>query len=270
MKLNHLFSMALTGLVACAVWSCDTVAEEDRLVYVKKPEVKRSVLIEDFTGQNCVNCPAATEVIEQLQEEFGDSVIIAVGIHSGPFGHRSGMSSARLPLCTETGDEYYKHWNIEAQPGVMINRSAPVYNTALYGEKVRGALETTTPLSMELGVEYDNATKSAAINIQATTSENCSGKLQVWVIENNVVGQQQMPGNVMNREYVHQHVFRISVTNDIYGDDFSVTDAAPATASYMVTLDETWVPENLAIVAFVSNTSNGVLQVVKTALTTNE
>ena len=268
MRLNHLLGTTLAGLFACTLWSCDTVNEEDRLLYVKPAEVKRSVLIEDFTGQRCVNCPAATEEIEKLQAEYGDAVI-AVGIHSGPFGHRTTMTSARLPLCTETGDDYYTYWGIEYQPGVKINRGNPIYNTAEYGMAVREAIQKTTPLDMSLTAAYDAATGNVDININATSGENVSGKLQVWVIENNITGQQMMPDGSQNSEYVHQHVFRTSVTSDIFGDDFSVTDTTPSTATYQVTLDEAWVPENVAIVAFVSN-ADGVLQVVKTALTVND
>lgn len=265
MKLNHLFNSALAGVIACALWSCDTIKEEDRLIYVKPAEVNRSVLIEDFTGQRCVNCPTATEEIEKLQEQYGDAVI-AVGIHSGPFGHRTTMSSPRLSLCTETGDDYYNYWKIEAQPSVMINRSAPISNTAEYGTVVRGALEKTTPLDLVLETEYDADKRSVAINISATTSENISGKLQVWVVENNIVDVQYMPDGSPNMEYLHQHVFRTSVTNDIFGDNFSATDETIRTASYQVTLDETWKAEDVAIIAFVSNSTDGVLQVVKTAL----
>ena len=268
MKLNNLLSTTLAGLIACTLWSCDNISEEDRLIYVKPAEVNRSVLIEDFTGQRCVNCPTATEEIEKLQEQYGEDAIIAVGIHSGPFGHRTTMSSARLSLCTETGDEYYTRWGIEYQPGVMINRSAPIYNTAEYGTTVRDALQKTTPLNMELDVEYDADTRNAKVNVVATTSENINGKLQVWVIENNIVDVQYMPDGSPNMEYVHQHVFRTSVTNDIFGDNFSVMDTETETASYEVTLDDEWKAENVAIVAFVSNTADGVLQVVKTNLTT--
>ena len=158
MKLNNLINTALAGLIACTLWSCDTVKEEDRLIYVKPAEVNRSVLIEDFTGQRCVNCPTATEEIEKLQEQYGDAVI-AVGIHSGPFGHRTTMSSARLPLCTETGDDYYTHWGIEYQPGVKINRGAPIYSSAQYAAVVREALEQTTPLEMSLTARYNAETK---------------------------------------------------------------------------------------------------------------
>ena len=279
MRLNHLLNTVLAGLFACALWACDTIAEENRLVYVEPVEpaepddstvVNLRVLIEDFTGQRCVNCPTATEAIEQLQKQYGADKIIAVGIHSGPFGHRSTMSSARLPLCTETGDAYYPQWGIESQPGVKINRGAPIYNSAQYGAVVREELQKTTPLDLTLNLEYDADTKNVKVNVEATSSENVSGKLQVWVIENNIVAQQNMPDGSTNSEYVHQHVFRTSVTNDIFGDDFSVTDAAPETASYEVTLDDTWVARNSAVVAFVSNTADGVLQVVKANLTTVE
>ena len=77
-------------LVAVLMTSCDEVETQDRLIYVEPPEVSRAVLIEDFTGQYCVNCPRATEEIERLVEEYGDTTVIAVAIHSGPFSKNQG------------------------------------------------------------------------------------------------------------------------------------------------------------------------------------
>ena len=279
MKLNNLLSIILTGLIVCVLGSCDTIKEGDRLIYVQPKEdpkeepeekpgeeqeiTKCNILIEDFTGQRCVNCPTATGVIESLQEKYSDSVVIAVAIPSGPFGHRTTMSSARLPLCTEIGDEYYTHWGIEYQPGVKINRGAPIYSSAQYAAVVREALEQVTPVKMSLSTEYHADTKIVDITVDAFTSEDVNGKLQVWVTENNIVGAQMMPDGSQNMEYVHQHVFRTSVTSDIFGDNFSVEEGATKSASYTVTLDEEWDPNNIVIVAFVSNTTDGVLQVVK-------
>ena len=267
MKLKHLINTTLAGLLACALWSCDTIKEDDRLILVKKVDVNRNVLIEDFTGQRCLNCPTANEEIEKLQNRYDDA-IIAVSIHSGPYGRLN--SGKPLPLYTETGNEYYEHAGISEQPTVIINRNASLTNTAQYAAIVDQEVGKTTPLSIELAVGYDATTRNTDITVNATTSEVISGKLQVWVIENDIVGQQTMPDGSMNSEYVHQHVFRASVTNDIYGDDFSVTDVTPATATYQVTLDETWKAEDVAIVAFVSNATDGVLQVVKAKLTTED
>lgn len=271
LKRNILYCGLFLFVVGLSLISCSDIDENDRLIYVKPADVNRAVLIEDFTGQNCSNCPAATEVIKELQEQYGEDNVIAVAIHSGPFGHRTTMSSPRLPLCTETGDAYYTYWGITAQPGVKINRGNPIYNTALYGATVYEAIEEPSPLNLTVDMaEYDQKTRTLDIKIGAITNENLTGKLQVWIIENNIVSQQKMGDGSMNSDYVHQHVFRASVTQDIYGDDITVTEGEEKSVSYSTTLDEDWVAENVEVVAFVSNTANGVLQVVKSDITEDE
>jgi len=44
----------------------------------------RVVLIEEFTGVRCANCPAGAELAEQLAKQYKGQVII-VSIHSGAF-----------------------------------------------------------------------------------------------------------------------------------------------------------------------------------------
>lgn len=270
MKRNHFLHNAFACLLAALLGSCDPVGEEDRLIYVPPAEVNRSVLIEDFTGQRCINCPTATEEIEKLRAEYGEDAVIPVAIHSGPFGHRTTMTSARLPLCTETGDEYYKHWNITSQPGVKINRGEPVYSINQYATEVRKALAQKTPLDLTLVPQYDPTTRTVAIAVEAMASEDLSGKLQVWVTENNIVESQMMPDGTQNTEYRHQHVFRTSATADIYGADIALAEGIAKTISYQVTLDEAWKADDISIVAFVSNDAQGVLQVVQTPLKTIE
>ena len=58
----------VAGLLILALNSCDKVDEDDRFVYMKPEAMGRNVLVEDFTGQNCKNCPDAHVVIEQFQE----------------------------------------------------------------------------------------------------------------------------------------------------------------------------------------------------------
>ena len=65
------------GLLLLCI-SCSNISEEERLIEVQPslPEtpdvtVMRRVLIEDFTGQRCVNCPTATQTISDLQQAYG-------------------------------------------------------------------------------------------------------------------------------------------------------------------------------------------------------
>lgn len=63
-NINHYI---LSAFAALALYSCaDDVSESDRYIYVGPVEVKRAVLIEDFTGQNCTFCPLATNEINTL------------------------------------------------------------------------------------------------------------------------------------------------------------------------------------------------------------
>ena len=46
--------------------ACSNIDESERFIYVPPIDAQRAVLIEDFTGQACVNCPAASDVILDL------------------------------------------------------------------------------------------------------------------------------------------------------------------------------------------------------------
>ena len=228
---NLIYSILM--LAALALVSCDEVSRDDRLIYVEPPEVGRAVLIEDYTGQYCVNCPRATDEIERLVEEYGDSVIIAVAIHSGPFSKKNGAPS---PLYTEVGDQYFSHWNLSGQPVGLVDRLT--YES------------TVMPLS------YTDW--GGAVNYEA---KQVSGKLQVWLVEDSIDSFQLMPDGSTVDHYNHMHVFRASV-NDPWGDDVSVDHGQVAVMDYDITLDPAWVPEHCAIVAFLFD-NNGVLQVAK-------
>ena len=58
---------AVVAVAAAALTSCDNVAEDDRSSNFLPIEADRAVLIEDFTGQNCLNCPVAHEKIEEME-----------------------------------------------------------------------------------------------------------------------------------------------------------------------------------------------------------
>lgn len=275
-------SIYILGLSLLTLVACDEVSEGERLIYVPPVEGQRNIIIEDFTGQRCVNCPSATLEIERLQGIYGEESVIAVGIHSGPFGHRSTMTSARLSLCTETGDEYYNHWGIEAQPGALINRSGgAVYDPAQYEQQVRTELEKSTPLQLEVRLSSDNGQRTTdngqqaadggalTVDVTAMSSRALEGKLQVWLLEDSITDIQMMPDGSTNRAYVHNHVFRASLTDDILGDNLAVTDQQASQTSYSFPLNPAWKVEHLSVVVFYYNDRDGILQAAKTKLTSD-
>ena len=152
--------------------ACDHISEDERLIYEKPEPAQRVVLIEDFTGQRCSNCPKATEVIEQLQETYGDA-IVAVGIHGGPLGFAGNAKN--IGLATETGDAYYNHWGLEYQPIGLVNRHAPV-NYPEWAAAVKEELAKPAPLRLDGIVTTEGDVMTIRLWADGTDG-NVTGKL---------------------------------------------------------------------------------------------
>ena len=245
----------LTALLTLTMSACSHIDESDRLIYVKPADVKRRVLLEDFTGQRCVNCPKASDEIKALQEQYGEDHVIAVGIHSGPLGFYT--KGDYLGLSTEVGDEYYDHWALEYQPVGLIDRGAPLEYTA-WNARIREELEKTAPVEIDIELhQKDNqlTVQAEVMGIDGTTS----GKLQLWLTEDGITAFQMMPDGTRNMEYIHRHVFRAAI-NGTWGESVSVAEGETITTKdYLFTIPEGWNADRLSVVAFVYN-DQGVLQ----------
>lgn len=258
--------MAAAGvLLAGAMSSCSDIDEQDRFDYVKPADAARKVLIEDFTGQRCVNCPNATDEIHHLQETYGEDNVIAVGIHSGPLGFKGNKKY--VGLSTDLGDTYYYYWGLDHQPVGMVNREAPSDYPAWQGQVMR-LIAQKAPVSLAITNGYDAASRTVTIKIDAEgTTGTTAGKLQVWLVEDGITAMQMMPNGSSNMEYVHNHVLRGAVNGE-WGTDFTVHEGESKSQSFTYTLDEKWVAENVSVVAFVYNDS-GVAQVEKAKVISN-
>ena len=259
----------LFALICFATTACDHIYDDERLIYVEPTQqdsietdsaatsTLRHILLEDFTGQMCVNCPLGTEVIEQLQEAYDDR-IIAVGIHGGPLGFKGNAST--IGLATDLGDEYYNHWQLEYQPVGLINRHGAV-NYPDWMTKVREELARTSSVSMEL--EATLSGNQMSINVkESSLSESYNGNLQVWVLEDSITATQKMPNGSANKQYVHNHVLRTAV-NGNWGESVILNTNEPKTHTYQLPVDTKWNTNHLSVVAFVYN-DNGVEQAIKT------
>ena len=252
-------------LAALMMASCDEVDPQDRLIYVEPPEVSRAVLIEDFTGQYCVNCPRATEEIERLIEEYGDTTVIAVAIHSGPFSKSQGEYT---PLYTAQGDEYFSHWGLSAQPVGLVDRlfSGMPFDYTDWAGGVNYEVAKKAPVSImvDVAIQEDTENCFAEVQVIGLDSALVKGKLQLWLVEDSIESFQLMPNGTREEHYNHMHVFRATL-NGAWGDDISVNHGQVAQRSYSLPMNAAWKPEHCSIVAFVYD-EEGVQQVVKSKL----
>lgn len=249
------------GILA-ALFSCSHINEDEQLIEVTIEEtptndIKRNVLLEDFTGQRCINCPKAAETIHQLEEAYEDR-FIPVGIYWEPKPVPNG-------LATETGKEYFSHWNTEAQPAGLVGRHGAInYIPNDWIGLVRDEMQRTADIEMLVEATLNGE------QIDITITESCqqnavSGKLQVWIIEDGIVATQLMPDGSASKDYVHNHVFRTAV-NGTWGDNITIGTGTTLTQTFHQTVDSQWDSTKLSVVAFVYN-DNGIEQAVKKEVT---
>lgn len=273
MKLKNIFLGVAAAAMAMAAASCSNIDEGDRLIYVKPAEVGRAVLIEDLTGQRCINCPTGTDIIKGIIKTYGEDNVIAVGIHCGPLGFAG--TSKRVGLKTDTGDEYFTHWANGTelyQPSAIFNRKkGPSDNYNNWPAEVGLIISEKANLYVNIDNAYDAKTRTLTTKVDAfgvNDTVTVSGKLQVWIVEDGIKAMQMMPDGSANQEYIHNHVFRAAV-NGTWGEEVTVKEGETTSKDYSYVLPETWNAENISVVAFVYN-DNGVENVAKKHIVEHE
>ncbi len=271
---KHILTSAAV-LVMTALVSCDEVSQNDRYILGEPVKAERGVLLEDFTGQACINCPDAHKVIEQLEEQYGADKLIAVSIHCGGFGlstSRTDFNSGRIGLMAEEGNAIMEAYGIKSFPMGVINMGSPmVYD--LWPTEVRNAIKVETDVNIDLDAAYVPDSRDGengyfgTIDIKAEVKSgiNRIADIQFWIIENGIVASQRSTSGTID-DYVHNNVFRAQVFDGLRGSQISLAAGFPNETAGSIanrwTDKEHWVPENISVVAFVSDNS-GVLQVVR-------
>jgi len=262
-RLRPIYYMCV-GVVALLLAACDVKDDDER--YIPSNAVRnKAVLIEDFTGQNCSNCPLAADVITNLQTLFGADTIISVAIHGGSLALNEETSP--YGLANAQGYDYHTRWGVEAWPSGMVDRTGGLLEYSQWTSAAMKRMRETPKVSIDLSnLTFDTTTDSLTLTPRVTAAEDVDGKLQVWLTESHIAGYQRMPSGISNRSYEHNHVFRASV-NAPYGEQMVVPANHTVAPTYGYKLKSTWKAENLSVVVFFFNETDGVMQVTERKIT---
>lgn len=236
--------------------ACSHIDEDDRLIYVEPTEAQRVVLVEDFTGQKCKNCPDATDVLNDVLKTYGEENVIPVAIHCGPYGINSG-------LVTETGKTYWSAFfgDTQGQPVAKINRGAANAYLRSWAKAIAEEMTRPTEVCLRVSSAYDADTRQMTLTTTLLGKVGEEQKLQLWLTEDGIVAPQTLSDGSVNREYVHNHVLRQALNGD-WGETFTFGEDE-VKMEHQITLDEKYVVENCHIVAFTYTEGKGVTQAAK-------
>lgn len=227
--------------------------------------VHKTVLIEEFTGHLCPNCPRGAAAIHDIVVAHGPRVIV-VAVHAA----YNGRPTASFPADyrTPVGNELDNTFKMEQSglPKGMVNRigfpelTHKIMVDALAG-KVAEALNLEALMDVKITRSYLADTRKVNIDVNATTLKQLQRKLMlsVFITESNIVSPQKNSDPLYGTtpeilNYVHNHVLRAAV-NGTWGDVLCTGNQVPPgtlyTRTYQYTLNEAWNADNCAIVAFV-------------------
>ena len=269
---NTVRNSAMVLFALAAFSACDEVDEADRFVQLPTIESKRNVLIEEFTGQMCTNCPDAHRGLAALTEHHGEQ-LISVSIHAGVLSLAEDNGTEFVGLKNDEGQEYANRWgdlDKVGYPCAVFDRSSEVslFVSGKWPDLIRKELEKPTSLSINLEAHYNNDSTQMEITALMLPETDANAKLQLWVTESNITAM-QIDNGALKTDYVHNHVFRSSA-NGTWGEDIALKSNIYSTATATVDVKENWNVRNLAVVAFVYNDKDGVMQAAECKLCPQE
>lgn len=263
-------AMALSALAIVAT-SCDNVDEKDRLIDYPLPEASKNLLIMEFTGQSCINCPNGASVIKDLQSAYEEN-IIAVCLHPENVQFTDIIGNIDLGLRSQTATQVYQVYKPNSFPfavfdGMVLSQSEFYLQWSAAATKLVNA---ETPVIIEAEAEYD-ADRNIIVKAKADfVRGEYQGPLNiaVWIMENGIVGPQQSTSGRL-KTYTHNHVLRTSFNGtwgQPLGNSFSLGDVKEYTTS-IADAPADWKLENCQIVVFlVDPSSKYVVQAVEAEL----
>lgn len=262
------FTFLLTAFIACEkvppigernLPAIDTVGLVNNDTNNNLGYQQKIVLIEEFTGVTCNNCPKAAEEIKAIEGLYPGR-LVAVGIHASNFA----VPTTSYPddFRTVAGIAIYDFANPFGVPSGLIDRKdqgggafAKPYSN--FGSEVQEILKKdTADISITTTAVTDVTAGTVSINVTFKNQKALTNSPDLfWVAyltESNIIAPQKQPDNTKKSDYKHDHVLR-TAANGAFGTNVNLGTAINATAQVTGTLNvqSNWVISNCEVVIFI-------------------
>ncbi len=241
----------------------------------------RVILVEEFTGVGCQNCPGGSAELENLLAIYPDN-LIAVSIHAGFFASEVQWNdNQRFDFRTADGDNLVNDYFGGAPfafPSATINReltnASSLYSTLTeWPATIESELAEGGSVELTMSRTYDAASRelNVDVDILALSALPEDVRIAVIITESGIVDYQKdlnAPGDGWIEDYVHKHVLRDYIS-PFDGEVVSQTGVGlteSVSKSFSTILPNNFVAENCEVIAFVHrNTSDSkeVLQAIE-------
>ncbi|MCM1531025.1 MAG: Omp28-related outer membrane protein [Bacteroides sp.] len=220
---------------------------------------KKSVLLEEYTGMGCGNCPDGAKVASVLKDIAGNRFHI-IAVHAG---HYAEPAAGYPDYRTEFGQALLDSAGDIGFPCGSVNRHQYEGNTlnmyrGSWTKTTKAVLEEDAPVNLSVQAEVDAKTRRLQVEVRYCFMQDLTDDfalLNVALVQNHIVGYQNGGGAA----YDHNHMLRHLLTGQ-WGDTLhQSTKGEIFSKQYGYTLPDSinsvFVDvRNLEVVAFVTGT----------------
>jgi hypothetical protein len=235
------------------------------------PENKK-VILEEFTGVNCVYCPQGHTIANNIKNANPDNVFL-INIHVGGF---ATPGAGQPDFRTSFGTAIANQSGLTGYPAGTVNRSVftglsqgAAGTTAMNRGSWATASNQTLPQSsyVNVGVQgvINAQTRELTVTVEVYYTGNspvATNKLNIALLQNNTFGPQT--GGNMGNNYNHQHRLVHMLTGQ-WGTDITTTTSGSFTTqtfNYTIPASYNNIPAEIGemeLVAFVTETQQKII-----------
>ncbi len=239
----------------------------------------RVILVEEFTGVGCQNCPGGSAELENLLSIYPDN-LIAVTIHAGFFAsevqwHPDQKFDFRTAVGNSLVDDYFGGAPF-AYPSATVNREKTQTGSFFipltqWPASISAELEEGSNVDLKMERTYDATTRTLEVEVDILAKLPEDARISVIITESGIIDYQKdlnAPGDGWIENYVHKHILRDMIT-PFDGEVISPTGidlTQSVKKSFSTVLSSEFVAENCEVIVFVHrNTSDSkeVLQAIE-------
>ena len=257
----------LLGCLFLGMVGCDYIDQPRKTIEVPTDPVDstdQKVVIEDFTGHLCKNCPKATKTAKEVEAAFPGRVH-TLAIYS-KIGNSFNNINADYPtdFTNDDSDAIFDYFNkTYSMPLGMVNRkdySINLTHLKAYGSWPQEAapfVTLKTPLQIVIVPSYNASNRLSTLTVRTHAIQTVAGPLKIaaFILEDGVVSPQLQPDDTRDPNYVHNHILRVSY-NSAFGEELTGADYPSGqniVKTFSKTVDPAWVEGNCTALVMVYN-----------------
>ncbi len=185
-------------------------------VFFYPENMERSIFVENFTGQDCSNCPEGHDNLHAIIDTISHSHVLV--------SHHIGYQPDQFTMADQYNYLFfYGGYNTYA-PAIMINRTAqstmscPVFNTNKtdIASMIDYVADKQPYVSLALQSKYNADTRQLDVKLQIYPHRDMPTEqtvFNVYLLQDSLRAYQSMGGT----QYVHNGVFRGTLTGNAWG-----------------------------------------------------